>query len=368
MAGALTGTSATVPAVVPGSTTAAAAAAPVPTPTISPPVAPTAQPVGTTPAVTPATTTPTTATAGDEQAQVAALQLAISTLTQLIGLVSAQAGAALTAPQSTTVLGGGSGVVVSDSSVSVVGGGGGMGVIGLPPVVVGGGPADSSQPTSSSVIGGGGLVPSAQLAAQASAFGVYALGASSSTIGGGSIGLSVMPPPTVVAVSQPLSGTAVDQPATAAPAATVPAAATAPAPAGAQPAAPALPAEPAAGAVGGGASPVAGGGPPSPQTAGSVAYAAPTAAAATIDMQRVTGAPLPGGLIDYVMRSATTAAADSRSQGAWSVLTDANGAQMQAHVHGAYASNQDRIVEAIQRGWVQVHLHPDGTLHVHDVV
>ena len=46
----------------------------------------------------------------------------------------------------------------------------------------------------------------------------------------------------------------------------------------------------------------------------------------------------------------------------------ANGAQLQAHVHGAWSSHPTRLMEGIQRGYVQVHVHEDGTLHLHDVI
>ncbi len=91
------------------------------------------------------------------------------------------------------------------------------------------------------------------------------------------------------------------------------------------------------------------------------------AATLQVDMRRVAGTPQSGGVIDLAIRSATTNALPSRSEGSWIVLTDGNGAQLQAHVHGAWASNPDRVAEGIQRGLVHVHLHGDGTLHLHDV-
>ncbi|MCW2928196.1 MAG: hypothetical protein JWM86_2164 [Thermoleophilia bacterium] len=85
-------------------------------------------------------------------------------------------------------------------------------------------------------------------------------------------------------------------------------------------------------------------------------------------MRRVAGTPQPGGLIDVALRAANPMAGASRSDGTWTVLTDGNGAQLQAHVHGAWAANPTRVLEGIQRGFVAVHLHEDGTLHLHDVI
>jgi hypothetical protein len=110
------------------------------------------------------------------------------------------------------------------------------------------------------------------------------------------------------------------------------------------------------------AAPAAGAQPAAPVAGGGAA------ATATVDMRRVSGTPQPGGLIDTVIRSASPMAAESHSEGSWLNITDANGAVMQAHVHGAWSSHQDRILEGIQRGYIQVHLHPDGTVHLHDVV
>lgn len=98
-----------------------------------------------------------------------------------------------------------------------------------------------------------------------------------------------------------------------------------------------------------------------------VAGGGAAAPAVQVDTRRVSGTPQPGGLIDVTIRSASTSAGAARSDGAWTVLTDANGAQLQAHVHGPWASHPTRVLEGIQRGFVAVHLHADGTLHLHDV-
>ncbi|MCW2921705.1 MAG: hypothetical protein JWL76_1579 [Thermoleophilia bacterium] len=100
---------------------------------------------------------------------------------------------------------------------------------------------------------------------------------------------------------------------------------------------------------------------------GGGAAAAP-AATPQIDMRRVLGTPRAGDVIDTILKRATLSAAASHSEGQYIVLQDASGAQLQAHVHGAWSSNPTRILEGIQRGFVQVHLHEDGTLHLHDVV
>lgn len=100
---------------------------------------------------------------------------------------------------------------------------------------------------------------------------------------------------------------------------------------------------------------------------GGGAAAAP-AATPQIDMRRVLGTPRPGDVVDTILRSATLSAQASHSEGQYIVIQDANGTQLQAHVHGAWSSNPTRILEGIQRGFIQVHLHEDGTLHLHDVI
>ncbi|MEO6866440.1 MAG: hypothetical protein ABI200_00285 [Gaiellales bacterium] len=104
----------------------------------------------------------------------------------------------------------------------------------------------------------------------------------------------------------------------------------------------------------------------------SPAPAAPAAPAATaspqVDMRRLVGTPQPGGVIDTILRSHAPTAPPAKSEGAFIVLTDGNGAQLQAHVHGAWRQHPDRILEGIQRGFIAVHVHPDGVLHLHDIV
>jgi len=99
------------------------------------------------------------------------------------------------------------------------------------------------------------------------------------------------------------------------------------------------------------------------------AGAAPVATTATpqIDMRRMTGSPQSGGVIAVVLSNAKPTAAPARSEGSYIVLADGNGAQLQVHAHGAWAANPTRILEGIQRGFVEVHIHEDGTLHLHDV-
>ncbi len=100
---------------------------------------------------------------------------------------------------------------------------------------------------------------------------------------------------------------------------------------------------------------------------GGGAAAAP-AATPQIDQRRMTGSPQSGGVIDTILRSATAMAGPSKSEGTYIVIQDVNGAQLQAHVHGAWSSHPTRIQEGIQRGYIQVHVHEDGTLHLHDVI
>jgi hypothetical protein len=112
--------------------------------------------------------------------------------------------------------------------------------------------------------------------------------------------------------------------------------------------------------------PVAGtiaGGGPAPASSGPFA---PTAAP-TINQQHILGTPTPGGVIDTVIRSATPMAAMEMSEGEWITITD-GAAQMHVHAHGIYVQHPELIQGAIQSGKVQVHLHPDGTAHLHDVM
>ncbi|MCW2955272.1 MAG: hypothetical protein JWO69_141 [Thermoleophilia bacterium] len=91
-------------------------------------------------------------------------------------------------------------------------------------------------------------------------------------------------------------------------------------------------------------------------------------AAPQVDLARLVGVPQAGGLVATVLAGAQPTAGAARSEGVWTVLSDGAGAQLQAHVHGPWSSHPTRVQEGIQRGFVQVHLHTDGTLHLHDVV
>ncbi len=113
-----------------------------------------------------------------------------------------------------------------------------------------------------------------------------------------------------------------------------------------------------------GTSPVGG----TPAAASGGGAAAAPAAAPQIDMRRVVGSPRSGDVIDTIIRGAVVTAQPSKSEGQYIVIQDANGAQLQAHVHGAWSAHPTRIAEGIQRGFIQVHVHEDGTLHLHDVV
>lgn len=104
-------------------------------------------------------------------------------------------------------------------------------------------------------------------------------------------------------------------------------------------------------------------GPAAPVTVGGGA-AVP---AAQVDMRRLLGTPRPGDVIDVVLRSAAATAAPARSDGSYLLLVDGNGAQLQAHVHGTWAARPDQVLAGIQQGLLQVHVHTDGTIHLHDV-
>ena len=106
---------------------------------------------------------------------------------------------------------------------------------------------------------------------------------------------------------------------------------------------------------------------PAPTTAAAAA-AEPQGIAATFDTRRLFGTPTPGGLLDTVIKAAKTTAPMAMSEGVWTWMKDAAGdAQLQLHLHGKWASSQVGLEAAIANGTAAVHLHPDGTLHVHDV-
>ena len=89
---------------------------------------------------------------------------------------------------------------------------------------------------------------------------------------------------------------------------------------------------------------------------------------AVFDTRRLFGTPTPGGLIDSVIKAASTTAPMAMNEGVWTWMKDAGGAQLQLHLHGKWATDQTGLQAAIKNGTAAVHLHPDGTLHVHDVV
>jgi hypothetical protein len=103
-----------------------------------------------------------------------------------------------------------------------------------------------------------------------------------------------------------------------------------------------------------------------PAVTGGGATAAP-AATPLVDMQRVTGAPQPGGVIDAIIRSASVDQPPALSAGTWIEVADGAGARMQVHVHGSWAHHPQHILEGLRQGFLASHLHPDGTLHLHDV-
>jgi hypothetical protein len=127
------------------------------------------------------------------------------------------------------------------------------------------------------------------------------------------------------------------------------------------PSEPAVPgAPPAAGAPPAGAQPAA---PPATEAGGPV-----TGGGVTVDRRYITGTPTPGGLIEFLISNARTDAPGARTtDGTWTQIPDGSGATLQAHVHGKYAQSPHLLSQAVQRGEVAVHLHPDGLLHIHDI-
>jgi hypothetical protein len=90
-------------------------------------------------------------------------------------------------------------------------------------------------------------------------------------------------------------------------------------------------------------------------------------AAPGIDMQRLSGTPQPGGVIDAIIRGSNVDQPPALSAGTWIELADGGGARMQVHVHGSWAHHPQHILEGMRQGFLASHLHPDGTLHLHDV-
>ncbi|MBC7644179.1 MAG: hypothetical protein H7123_03565, partial [Thermoleophilia bacterium] len=91
---------------------------------------------------------------------------------------------------------------------------------------------------------------------------------------------------------------------------------------------------------------------------------------AVFDTRRLFGTPTPGGTIDSVVKGASTTSPMAMSEGAWTWMQDSggSGAQLQLHLHGKWATDQTGLKAALANGSATVHLHPDGTLHVHDIV
>ena len=108
---------------------------------------------------------------------------------------------------------------------------------------------------------------------------------------------------------------------------------------------------------------IAGGGP-APATTGPTGT---PGAMTTINPDLLLGTPKPGGVIAAVVAAAKPDAAMEMSEGQWITITD-GAAQMHVHAHGEYVANPGLIQGAIQSGKIQVHLHPDGTAHLHDVM
>lgn len=105
---------------------------------------------------------------------------------------------------------------------------------------------------------------------------------------------------------------------------------------------------------------VAGGGPAS-------ATSGPTGTAGTtVNRDHLLGTPVAGGVIDTILTTASPTAMEAMSEGDWITITDGS-AQMHVHTHGVYLKQPNLIQGALQSGKLQVHLHPDGTAHLHDV-
>jgi hypothetical protein len=69
------------------------------------------------------------------------------------------------------------------------------------------------------------------------------------------------------------------------------------------------------------------------------------------------------------MAHASTQAMPAKTEaGAWTWVSDSSGAKAFIHVHGTYwPQHLDQLGAAVQSGQLMPHVHPDGSLHLHDM-
>src|SRR5207249_1654387 len=66
--------------------------------------------------------------------------------------------------------------------------------------------------------------------------------------------------------------------------------------------------------------------------------------------------------------ASTTSMPALHEDGTWMWLTDASGAAVYTHVHGDWASQSPATIQwGIDRGYLMVHVHADGSVHLHDM-
>ncbi len=87
----------------------------------------------------------------------------------------------------------------------------------------------------------------------------------------------------------------------------------------------------------------------------------------SIGSQYLHGTPQAGGVVDMIIRNAQTSAMPAMNGGTYMWVMDGAGAGIYAHVHGFWGQYPDQIASGIQSGKIAVHLHPDGSVHLHDV-
>jgi hypothetical protein len=83
----------------------------------------------------------------------------------------------------------------------------------------------------------------------------------------------------------------------------------------------------------------------------------------------VTGpAPVAGSLTDMLLNHASTGAPGAKTElGAWKWLMDDNGSGVFVHVHGGLANETNaQLLADIKSGKAMIHIHPDGSVHLHD--
>ena len=85
-------------------------------------------------------------------------------------------------------------------------------------------------------------------------------------------------------------------------------------------------------------------------------------------LQYLQGTPIKNGLIDTILSTTSPAARSALSEGQFGWLNE-DQARLYCHIHGQYwLNNLDKLLWGIQNKYIDVHLHPDNSIHLHDVL